>query len=115
MTADKIIVVEILDGTNKFSPTCAGCSSGSCCGVSSDHEAAAMELGHKIEEVYGENVQVKYVNVDEVGIDEYPGVKKALMAGYNFPVTVINDKPRLAGGISLEQVKQILGEILAAN
>lgn len=112
---DDIIVVEILNGTNKYSPTCAGCSAGSCCGVNSDHEVAAAELGKKMAEIYGDQVQVKYVNVDEVGIDEYPGVEKALMAGYNFPVTVIDKKPRLAGGVSVEQVKQIIREMIAAN
>jgi len=32
--------------------------------------------------------------------------------GYNFPITAINGKPRLAGGIDIDQIKNLLDEIL---
>lgn len=107
---DKIIV-EILAGTRGMSSACEGCLSGSCCG-SEDYAALTGKVAEGLQDQYGDRIEVRYVDVDQVGLDLYPKVRNVLTIGYKYPITVIDGKPRLAGGVSLEQIKEIVEETL---
>lgn len=110
MTTESKIVVEILFGTKGMITACEGCAGGSCCGSGSDYEKVSQEVAKGLEDEYGERIEVRYVDVDQVGLDQYPKVKNVLAVGYRYPITIVDGKPRLAGGVSLDQIKKVLAE-----
>ncbi len=114
--SDKIekVLVEILQGT---APTggcnCSGCSVSNTCGSATDWEAETEKLSSELKEKYGAKVEVNFVDVDKVGLDNYPLMGQVLQMGYPYPVTLINGAPKFAGGIMNEDVMNIINEILA--
>lgn len=105
------ILVEILVGSGGMGSACEGCVSGSCCGTE-DYALLTEKAAEALQEQYGDRIEVRFVNVDEVGLGQYPKVKNVLTIGYKYPITVIDGKPRLAGGVSLDQIKEIIAETL---
>ncbi|MGI6435831.1 MAG: hypothetical protein ACOX0F_10815 [Syntrophomonadaceae bacterium] len=105
------IIVEILAGTRGMGGACAGCVSGSCCGTE-DYEALTEKVAKELQDEYSDRVEIRYVDVDQVGLGPYPKVRNVLTIGYKYPITVIDGKPRLAGGVSLEQIKEIVEETI---
>ncbi len=103
------LLIEVFGGT--CSSSCATCG-GSCSIGSSGPELKreADRLASDLKSQYGDKVDVKYIDTDQVGLGSYPMLSRALQAGYNFPVIALNGKPRLAGGIDLDSVKEILEE-----
>lgn len=75
----------------------------------------ANKLAEDLKEAFGNNVEVKYVDVDQVGLDNYPSMTRVLQMGYPYPVTIINGEPRFAGGIMVAEIKQSIQEILEAS
>jgi len=66
----------------------------------------------ELQKAYGNQVEVKYVDVDNEGLGDYPVMKQVLQMGYPYPVTLINGQPKFAGGIMLTEVKQVIEETL---
>jgi len=69
----------------------------------------------ELNKVYGSKVEVKYVDVDNEGLGNYPVMKQVLQMGYPYPVTLINGQPKFAGGIMVPEVKQVIDETLQQN
>jgi len=69
----------------------------------------------ELKQVYGDKVEVKYVDVDQVGLDNYPVMKQVLQMGYPYPVTLINGQPKFAGGIMTTEVKQLIEETISGK
>lgn len=65
-----------------------------------------------LKNIYGEKVNVKYIDVDKVGLDEYPIMNRVLQMGYPYPITLINGEPKFAGGIMLDEVKQVIEDTI---
>ncbi len=115
MANDKRVLVEILQGTGQQTGggcSCSGCPSAGSCGPTIDFKKEAEELSGKLIEKFGDNVEVKYVDLDAVGMEEYPVMNKVMQMGYPFPITLINGDPRFAGGIMDTEVENAVQVIL---
>jgi len=55
-------------------------------------------------------VEVKYVDVDKEGLGNYPTMAQVLQMGYPYPITLINGTPKFAGGLMVNEIKQIIDE-----
>ncbi len=72
------------------------------------------EMANDLKEQYGDQVVVKYIDVDKEGLDQYPIMNRVLQMGYPYPITLINGEPKFAGGIMISEVKQTIEESLKA-
>ena len=110
------ILVEILQGTQINSGGCncsGGCPSASSCGGNNDNYVElTAEMAEDLKKTYGDKVEVKYVDIDKEGLDNYPIMSRVLQMGYPYPVTLINGEPKFAGGIMISEVKQSIAELL---
>lgn len=70
------------------------------------------EMATELKKQYGDQVEVKYVDVDKEGLEKYPIMNRVLQMGYPYPITLINGDPKFAGGIMIEEVKQSIEESL---
>ncbi len=68
-----------------------------------------------MEEKFGNKVEVKYVDLDIVGMDDYPIMDKVMQMGYPFPITLINGEPRFAGGLMDTEVETAIQSIMGEN
>jgi disulfide oxidoreductase YuzD len=66
----------------------------------------------ELKKVYGDKVEVKYIDVDKVGLANYPIMDQVLQMGYPYPVTLIDGQPKFAGGIMTTEVKELIEETL---
>ncbi|MEA4925993.1 MAG: hypothetical protein VB084_11855 [Syntrophomonadaceae bacterium] len=114
----KAILVEVLNGAQVNMGGCSCCSSGCAsadsCGPAADTDYADLtaQMTKELKEVYGEKVEVQYVDVDQAGLDKYPIMKQVLQMGYPYPITLINGQPKFAGGIMTPEIKQLIEETL---
>lgn len=111
MSEQEKILIEILVGTQGEIRACEGCSGGSCCG-SADYSATTKMVAEVLQEQFGEQVEVRYIDVEQTGLSDYPKIRNILSVGYRYPITVINGKPRLAGGVSLDQIRNLVEETI---
>jgi len=72
------------------------------------------EMAGQLKEAYGDQIEVKYVDVDKEGLENYPIMNKVLQMGYPYPITLINGDPKFAGGIMLSEVKESIAELIKA-
>lgn len=105
----QIMLVEIFGGTCAGScATCGGsCSTG---GSGPEVEKEADQLAADLKGQYGDKIEVHYIDTDQVGLGSYPKVSRAVQAGFNFPIVAVNGRPRLAGGIDVNSVCEVLEE-----
>jgi hypothetical protein len=71
-------------------------------------EEAALALGRELNEKFGDDVIVKYVDTRPSGLGEFPLIAKLVQMGYPFPIVCINGKPRLAGAVDVEQIRELV-------
>lgn len=113
---NQTVLVEVLQGTQVVSGGCncsTGCPSSSSCGGNTENfEDLTAEMANELKKTYGDKVEVKYVDVDKAGLDDYPLMSRVLQMGYPYPVTLINGDPKFAGGIMISEVKQSIDELL---
>lgn len=102
-------IVEVYGGTCGSScATCGGsCSTG---GAGPEVEEEVNLISQEIEKLYGQQVKVNYVDTDNLGLSKFPLVSRVIQGGYAFPIIAINGRPRLAGGIDLASIKEILDQ-----
>lgn len=114
MAENTSVLVEILQGTQAVSSgcNCSSCGSAASCGSNIDYEKATSELADQLKKTYGDQVEVKYVNVDKTGLDDYAVVSRVLQMGYPYPITLINGEPKFAGGIMEREIKSNIDELL---
>lgn len=103
------IIVEVFGGTCASScATCGGsCSTG---GSGPELEKEASQLAADLKGQYGDKLEVSYIDTDQAGINSYPMISRAAQAGYTFPIIAVNGKPRLAGGLDLNLVREVIEE-----
>lgn len=102
-------VVEIYGGScGSMCDTCGG--SCSTAGSGPEIEKEASLLAEEVKKQYGQLVEVQYIDTDQKGLSKFPMVSRVVQAGYSFPIIAVNGKPRLAGAIDLESLRQILDE-----
>ena len=112
-----IVLIEIVNGTQMAGGwACDGCNpADGGCGPTTDFEQEAKILESQLKEEYGDIVQVKYVDVDQVGIENYLVVQEVLHLGYRYPITLINNQPKIAGGIMKNEIRDSINEILGIS
>lgn len=114
MPDNKVVTVEVLQGT-QASGGCSCCSSSGCaagsCGTA-DYEELTNKLAEDLQQNYSDKVVVKYVDVDKEGLDKYPLMQKVLRLGYSYPITFIDGRPKFAGAIMTPEIKKCIDEIL---
>ncbi len=69
-------------------------------------------MADELKKGFGDQVEVKYIDVDKEGLDKYPIMNRVLQMGYPYPITLINGEPKFAGGIMLSEVKQSIDDML---
>lgn len=108
------VLVEVLQSISPVSDSCncSGCPSSTTCEPTIDFKKETDELALRLKEKYGNIIEIKYVDIDEVGLDEYPIMNKVLQMGYPFPITLINGDPRFAGGIMETEIDDSIQAIL---
>ena len=70
------------------------------------------KLNEELKKAYGDKVEVKYIDVDKVGLDNYPTMNQVLQMGYPYPITLIDGEPKFAGGIMTTEIKQVIDEAI---
>lgn len=70
------------------------------------------EMARDLIKQYGDQVEIKYVDVDKEGLLKYPIMNRVLQMGYPYPITLINGEPKFAGGLMISEVKEIIDELL---
>ncbi|MDD4802236.1 MAG: hypothetical protein PHF24_04755 [Syntrophomonas sp.] len=114
---NKIVVVEVLNGI-QVSGGCSccsgGCSSESSCSTPIDYADLTNQMTLDLKNTFGDRVKVNYVDVEQVGLDNYPIMKQILQMGYPYPITLVDGQPKFAGGIMIDEVKGIINEALKA-
>lgn len=104
-----IIKIEVYGGINAGG---GGCSCGCTACTPADAKAEYEEMKKILLNKYGEEIlSLEFIDTGGVKLSAYPEVEKVIRAGYSFPVTVVNGKPRLAGAISLDSVVEIITEL----
>ncbi len=113
---NQTILIEVLQGTQVVSGGCncsGGCPSASSCGGNTEnYQELTAEMSEDLKKIYGDQVEVKYIDVDKDGLANYPIMDRVLQMGYPYPVTLINGDPKFAGGIMISEVKQSIEELL---
>lgn len=108
------VIVEILHGTQQASSghNCSCCSAAGSCGPSINMEAETEKLLKELGEEFGEQVEVKYVDVDKTGLNDFPMINRVLEMGYPYPITIIDGQPKFAGGLMIPEIKEAIREKL---
>ena len=109
------VIVEILQGTTPMGSGCSGCPASAGCAPSINTGEIKKEIENltkKLGEKFGDKVEMKYVDIDEAGLEDYPVMNKIMQMGYPFPITLINGEPRFAGGIMDTEIENSVEAIL---
>lgn len=107
------VKIEVYGGMNAAGGGCScGCSSCSPSDVRSEYEAMKKNL---LDQFGADNLTIEYIDTEAAGLSNYPAVEEVIKAGYPFPITVINDKPRWAGGMAADSIVQIVIDAINAN
>lgn len=112
---NKVILVEVLQGTQVATGgwNCSSdCSSAASCGTTTDYAELATQMKDELIKVYGDKIEVKYVDVDKEGLANYPVMNQVLQMGYPYPITLIDGQPKFAGGIMTTEIKELIEETL---
>ncbi|MBF7082620.1 hypothetical protein IT084_06455 [Desulfallas sp. Bu1-1] len=70
----------------------------------------AEDLSIALKESFGDQVNVKFVDVTTEEMKEYPKIA-SILPRVRLPLTVINDEPRFHGGISAEVISDAVREM----
>ena len=70
------------------------------------------KLAEELKVTFGDKVELKYVDADKEGLDNYPIMQKVLQMGYPYPVTLLNGEPKFAGGVIAGDIKNSIEELL---
>ena len=77
MANDAQVLVEILQGTH--TPTgggWSGCASAASCGSTTNYADLTGKLADELKADYGDKIAVKYIDIDETGLKDYPIVNQ---------------------------------------
>jgi len=74
----------------------------------------AEDLSNALKQNFGDEINVKFVDVASDEIKEYPKIA-SILPRVRLPLTVINDEPRFHGGISAEVITDAVLEMKKAE
>lgn len=89
-----------------------GCSCGCTTCTPADAKAEYEQMKKALLQKYGEGMlSLEFIDTGGVNMAAYPEIEKVIRSGYSFPITAVNDIPRLAGAISEKAIIEIITEI----
>lgn len=91
-------------GDCDIAPADEGCSS---CSTIDIMRKEAEHLKRLLKEKYGEAVACSYVDVESEEIGNYPDIG-GILGNFQLPLTVLNGRPLLHGGMSLKKVSEAI-------
>jgi disulfide oxidoreductase YuzD len=106
---DEVVLVEVIDGKNTAVDDNEPSDS---CGPTDDWREKTRELARELQKVYEERVQVKYVDIEKAGIENYLVVEEVRYLGFRYPIVLLNGQPVIAGGILVNEVIKSINELL---
>lgn len=102
---DEVVLVEIVDGNNmelegayksgEFHDNSA---------LIDDCKEKTRELARELQKTFKDKVEVKYVDIEEAGIENYLVIEEVRYLGFRYPITLINGQPVVAGGVMINEV-----------
>jgi len=105
------MVVEVYGGINAVS---CGWGGGPHTGsVGAELEAAVEGIASKLKIDFSFPIVIKYIDTSNK-LGEYPEVSKVALAGYSFPITMLNGEARLAGDLIYDDLKELIEEEMEA-
>ncbi|NLC07511.1 MAG: hypothetical protein GX755_06075 [Syntrophomonadaceae bacterium] len=111
MSQEKILV-EVYDGASIGGCcSCSGCSAEGSCGPAESVAETTAVLARELAQSFGAGVEVKFIDTKDKGIQEYAQLWPLLRNGYRFPFVFIKGEPRMAGGISVEKIKELIEKL----
>lgn len=106
------VKIEVYGGMNAAGGGCScGCTSCTPTDVKAEYEAMKKTL---LEQFGADTLEIEYIDTEAVGLSSFPQVEEVVKAGYPFPITLVDDKPRWAGGMPVDSMTQIILEIINA-
>jgi disulfide oxidoreductase YuzD len=106
---DEVVLVEVIDGKNTAADSG---EPGDNCGSTGDWREKTRELSRELQKVYEDRVKVKYVDIEEAGIENYLVVEEVRYLGFRYPIVLLNGQPLIAGGIIVNEVIKSINELL---
>lgn len=107
------VKIEVYSGMNAGGGGCScGCSGCTPTDVKAEYEAMKKTL---LEQFGADTVAIDYIDTEEAGLSSYPEVEEVAKAGYPFPITLVNGKPRWAGGMPVDSMTQIIIDTINAK
>jgi disulfide oxidoreductase YuzD len=103
------IKIEVYGGINAGGGGCS-CGCTSCTSVDAKAEYEAMK-NVLVDQFGEETLSFEYIDTGSDNLANFPEIEKVINAGYSFPITVVNGNPRLAGGIPMDSIIQIICEL----
>ncbi|MGE5380877.1 MAG: hypothetical protein ACM3NT_07380 [Methylocystaceae bacterium] len=101
------IVIQVFHGAEG---NCANCSGG-CEAMGVGVQATTEHLADIFRERYGDRIKVDYVDIFTVNLNNYPRVIAAIKDGFDMPIIVFNDHPRLSGAINMADIVEVITEM----
>jgi len=103
------IKIEVYGGINSGGGGCScGCTGCTPADAKAEYEVMKKELVDR----FGETaLSLEFIDTGGVNLAAYPEVERVIQAGYSFPITVINGSPRLAGGMPVDSIIQIVTDL----
>jgi disulfide oxidoreductase YuzD len=86
-------------------PVTAGCS----CSTIDIMKKEAEHLKKLLKVKYGEAIEFKYVDVGTEEIKNYPEIE-GILENFQLPLTVLDGKPLLHGGLSFKKVSEAINQ-----
>jgi len=103
------VKIEVYGGINAGGGGCScGCTSCTPADTKAEYEAMKTVLVDRFGEA---SLSLEFIDTGGVNLGAYPEVEKVVSAGYSFPITFINGTPRLAGGIPIDSIIQIITDL----
>lgn len=106
------IKIEVYGGINKAGGGCScGCSGCTPADARVEFETVRVAL---VEKFGPGTLEFEFIDTGE-NLTNYPQVQQIIQAGYSFPVIVVDGNPRLAGGMPMDAMMQIISELQATQ
>ena len=107
---NEMVTVEVFG--IKGSPIGGGCSCSGGCGPKITIDEAYQDLVDVVQKsTIKDCVELKFIDVREDNLDDYQEVK-GLLNRYGLPITAINGKPTLYGGLPAERVHREIVKVI---
>ncbi|NPV27558.1 MAG: hypothetical protein HPY81_09005 [Firmicutes bacterium] len=72
-------------------------------------------MEEELKKGFGDKVSVSYTDLTGKDLTQYPEIKKLTTMGYPAPYVIIQGKPKFAGGVMADRIKEAINSLLKAK